>query len=127
MDINPIIEYRFIYMAQKTNNKINADVQEKVLQFGRSLKRSGIPINKLVIFGSYAKNKATKESDIDVCVVSPNFGKDQIDEMQYLFKARRNIDGRIEPYPVSIDEYRELESPLIWEIKKYGFEISNLL
>lgn len=114
-------------MAQKTNNKISASVQEKVLQFGRLLKQSGIPINKLVIFGSYAKNKATKESDIDVCIVSPNFGKDQIDEMQYLFKARRDIDGRIEPYPASVEEYRELESPLMWEIRKYGFEISGLL
>jgi len=114
-------------MAQATIGKINKEIQEKVLQFGRLLQREGIPISKLVIFGSYAKNKASKYSDIDVCVVSTKFGKDTTDEMQYLFKERRKIDDLIEPYPASPTEYDEIESPFIWEVRKYGLEISGLL
>jgi predicted nucleotidyltransferase len=113
-------------MATKKINQIN-NIQERVLQFGRLLISNGIPISKLVVFGSYAKNKATEYSDIDVCVVSPKFGKDHIEEMQYLFKARRNIDSLIEPYPASPTEYSELESPIIWEINKHGLELQGLL
>ncbi len=114
-------------MDKKTEFILNKGVQEKVLQFGRLLQRSGIPISKLVVFGSHAKNKATGTSDIDVCVVSPKFGSDNVDEMQYLFKQRRKVDTRIEPFPASLSEYAELESPLMSEIRKYGLEISQLL
>ncbi len=114
-------------MNETTTGKINNDIQDKVLQFGRMLRQKGIPINKLLIFGSYAKGKASPHSDIDVCVVSENFGKDPIEEMQYLFKERRQIDNRIEPHPASFQEYSLTESPLMWEIRKYGFEISGLL
>ena len=114
-------------MAKKTSEKINIGVQEKVLQFGRLLQQEGISINKLVIFGSYAKNKPSRFSDIDVCVVSSMFGKDSIDEQQFLFKERRKVDSRIEPYPASLLEYRQTESPLMWEIREHGLEISELL
>ena len=114
-------------MATETSYKINKSVEDTVLQFGRYLIQHGTPISKLVIFGSYAKNNAHKYSDIDVCVVSPKFGKDPVDEMQYLFKQRRNVDSSIEPYPASLEAYEELESPIIWEIRKYGKEITALL
>lgn len=114
-------------MATKTNQKLNSEVKEKVLQFGRVLIKKGIPITKLLIFGSYAKNTASKYSDIDVCVVSPKFGIDAIDEMQYLFHQRREIDSRIEPYPASPSEYRKMESPIMFEIRKFGLEVSGLL
>ena len=114
-------------MDETTNGKINNDIQDKVLQFGRMLKQKGILVNKLLIFGSYAKGKASSYSDIDVCVVSENFGKDPIEEMQYLFKERRNIDNRIEPHPASLEEYNLTESSLMWEIRKYGLELSGLL
>lgn len=113
-------------MAQKSNT-INNKVKNYVLQFGRLLEQEGIPVSKLVIFGSYAKNTASEDSDIDVCVVSSKFGKDTIDEMQFLFKQRRKIDSRIEPYPASITEFNTVQSPLMWEIRKFGLEISNLL
>ncbi|HKR06395.1 MAG TPA: nucleotidyltransferase domain-containing protein [Bacteroidia bacterium] len=114
-------------MAAKTFDQVNKDVQEKVIRFGRLLRSNGIPISKLVLFGSYAKNKANRNSDIDVCVVSSQFGKDHIEEMQYLFKQRRNVDVLIEPYPASPAEYSELESPIIWEIRKDGLEFQELL
>lgn len=105
-------------MARKTF--ITKQIRKNVLEFGELVKKEGIPVSKLIIFGSYAKKKATKYSDIDVCVVSPRFGKDTTDELQFLFKRSRLIDSRIEPYPVSPKEYRITATPLIYEIKKYG-------
>ena len=108
-------------MVKKTN--INADIKKKVLNFKTLLEKEGIPVYKIIIFGSYAKNKAKKESDIDVCVVSPKFGSDSVEELQYLLKQRRKIDSRIEPFPVSSDEYKNSFSPIIDEIRKFGKEV----
>ena len=78
----------------------------------------------MIIFGSYVKDYANAESDIDLCIVSSSFGRDPIDEMQYLFKQTRKVDTRIEPIPVSPKEYRTSSSPLISEIRNSGYEIS---
>ena len=113
-------------MATKTIQQINKEVEEKVLAFGRLLEEKGIPVKKLVVFGSYAKNQATINSDIDLCVVSSEFGKDPIDEMQFLVKQTPKIDTMIEPYPFSPQGYNELENPLVLEIRKYGKEINRV-
>ena len=102
---------------------INKDIRNIALKFADILERQGIPVEKLIVFGSYVKNRAAEESDIDLCIVSPKFGKDPIEELQFLFKQTRKIDTRIEPIPVSPQEYRESFSPLIFEIKKFGREI----
>lgn len=114
-------------MAQKTNSKISKEVQEKVLTFGRLLQKKGIPISKLVIFGSYAKNNASINSDIDVCIVSTEFGKDSIVELQNLLKERRKVDNMLEPFPVTPSDYNLIESPLMFEIRKHGLDIAKWL
>lgn len=104
---------------------INKEIRDIALSFGKAVRKKGIPIKKLVIFGSYAKGKARPESDIDICVVSPKFGKDIIEEMQFLLKQSRHIDTRIEPYPVSPQEYKKTVSPIIFEIRQFGQEIKG--
>lgn len=108
-------------MVKKT--VINKEVKKIASNFGRAVTKEGIPIKKLIIFGSYAKGRARPESDIDICIVSPKFGKDSIKELQFLFKIRRGIDSRIEPFPVSWEEYKKTVSPIIFEIKQFGQEI----
>lgn len=110
-------------MATKTNNKINKEIEEKVSYFGKMLEQDGIPVKKLILFGSYVKNKAGQYSDIDVCVVSSKFGKDIIKDLSFLLNESAKVDSRIEPHAFSPKEYDELENPLVWEIRKYGQEI----
>lgn len=95
----------------------------QVKKFARTIKYKGIPIAELIIFGSYAKGKAKGYSDIDLAIVSPKFGKDLIGELQFLLKQIRNVDDRIEPIPVSLEEYKYGISPFIFEVKKFGKEI----
>lgn len=112
-------------MAQRT--VINKNIENIVLKFGKAVRKHGIPVKKLVIFGSYAKGRARRgESDIDICVVSPKFGKDSVEELQLLFKIRRAIDSRIEPFPTSWQDYKRTTSPIIFEIKKFGREIKKI-
>ncbi len=110
-------------MAQ--TKTINKNVKSIVLRFRNILEQQGIPIEKILIFGSYAKNKARADSDIDICVISPLFGKDSLEELQFLLKQRRKIDSRIEPIPVSSLEYKKTTTPFIFEIKKFGKEIKD--
>ena len=102
---------------------ISKDVKNTALKFAKLLEDQGITVDKMIVFGSYVKNMAGEESDIDLCIVSPEFGEDPVEEMQFLFKQTRKVDTRIEPIPVSPQEYKESSSPLIFEIKKFGREI----
>lgn len=47
-------------------------------------KKKGINVDKIVIFGSYAKDKQSEDSDIDIIVVSKDFRNKGIFEIVHL-------------------------------------------
>lgn len=50
---------------------------------------------KVIVFGSYAKGKATPESDLDLVVISQDFADFSLDErFSLLFQARRHPKTR---------------------------------
>ena len=76
--------------------------QEKVRQLVKEYSKlvvANMIVNKIILYGSYARGNARKDSDIDVAVVVPksSISKDIIDDMAKLFKLRRNISTDIEP------------------------------
>lgn len=99
---------------------INKNIIDTVKKFRTAIEIAGIPVEKMILFGSYAKGTARTNSDIDIAVVSKKFGYDDIDEMQLLWKETHLVDSRIEPYPLSPRDLREGFSPIAYEIKKYG-------
>ena len=56
-----------------------------------------IGIYQIILFGSYAKNNATVDSDIDIAIVVEKFNDDYLSIITNLYKLTRNIDDRIEP------------------------------
>lgn len=104
-------------MVKKT---INKNIIDTVKRFRTAIETAGIPVEKMILFGSYAKGTARVNSDIDIAVVSKNFGYDDVDEMQLLWKETHLVDSRIEPYPLSPRDLREGFSPIAYEIKTYG-------
>jgi len=86
------------------------------------LGRNGITVEKGVVFGSYARGDQTRESDIDVLVVSPIFdGKKDDSVLDTLWRARRHADMRLEPIAVGVHEFQEdEESPLIGVARREG-------
>ncbi|MCM8756566.1 MAG: nucleotidyltransferase domain-containing protein [Candidatus Omnitrophica bacterium] len=59
----------------------------------------------MFLFGSYAKGKANRDSDIDLIVVSSHFYKGKyMKHMQYLFKKSAKISSLLEPIPATPDE-----------------------
>lgn len=105
-------------MAKKTLIKI-------VRKFSALLKEAGIPVEHVILFGSYAKGEAGKDSDIDLCVVSKSFGKDRLKEIGILLKFAARVDGRIEAIPASIKAWRtDKLSPILHEVRRTGVKIS---
>ncbi len=41
--------------------------------FKSALEAEGIKVNRIILFGSYAKRRPRRESDIDVAIISENF------------------------------------------------------
>jgi uncharacterized protein len=93
----------------------------KAAQFVEELSHS-IRVSGAYLFGSYAKNQATTDSDIDVLIVSPDFGEDGIADLLMLMKARRGIDRRIEPHPIHEKDFNQ-EHPLFWEVNQNLIQI----
>lgn len=105
-------------MAKKIPKKINTAIS----QYITILKTDKLPIEQVFLFGSYAKGKQNKWSDIDLCVISPKF-KDTWQAMQYLWSKRVfSKDAMIEPIGFSVKDFRE-NSTLTNEIKQTGIEI----
>lgn len=99
------------------------DALKKAKKFVIQLKNEGCAIESAYLFGSYAKGTQHEDSDIDVCVVSPKFGKDYLDEMSFLRSRALKIDIRIEPIPLTPTDFSDPYSSLATEIRNTGLAI----
>jgi predicted nucleotidyltransferase len=99
----------------------------EVRDYLAALKRDNLPIDRVILFGSYAKGAARRGSDIDLLVISPSFkDTDTIDATQYLWRKRLKDDGlTIEPLGMSPERFTE-DSSLTREIKETGVSVETV-
>lgn len=109
-------------MARKIYLKEN--YVERINEFLNLLRQRNIEISQVILFGSYAKGKPTPDSDIDLVVISPRFGKNIPKEMMFLRKIAIKVDSRIEPIPLSPNDLNDRYSTFIQEIKRNGRNLS---
>lgn len=103
---------------------VDPEIERIALKYISVLINKGIRIDRVVIFGSYASGNIREVSDIDIAVVSPDFGKDRYEEGKMLFQSAWRIDPRLEPVPISTHAYEnDTWLPLIYEIREKGIEI----
>ena len=100
-------------------------IVKKVKMFLLKLKESGVSVDSAYLFGSYAKRRSSKFSDIDVAVISSDFSDDRFEEGIKLSVIAGQIDNRIEPIPFTPGSFVE-NDPLVWEIKKDGIPIEDI-
>lgn len=95
-----------------------------IRQYVATLKADQLPIQRVLLYGSYAKGRQHKWSDIDVCIISPKF-KDSLHAMQYLWSKRNfNPNATIEPVGFNPKDFRdENETSLTREIKQHAVEM----
>lgn len=105
-------------MVQKT---LLRDTPENLIAaYKNILEKNGIAVEKIILFGSYAKGTAKPWSDLDLCVVSKNFGKDYEDELSFLNRLTIRVDPMIEPHPYHPKDLADFYDPLAHEINKTG-------
>lgn len=105
-------------------NKTIVKAIQKYLQYVRE---QGIPVSYGVLFGSYAKGKAHKWSDVDLLVVSPKYDRKRTTkDYENLWMYASRTDNRIEPIPVGEKQYKEDDSSLIIEVARREGQIIPL-
>ncbi len=103
--------------------KIPSGVIETIKKFIKLLKEENITIEKVILFGSYAKGTSTKDSDIDLAIISPDFKEEDCIKNMTLLLCKANIlKADIQTIPFSIEEYNEPKG-IMEEILNTGVEL----
>jgi len=103
---------------------VDPEISEIISRFVHILTTNGIRVEKAILYGSYATGRVHSGSDLDLAIVSPDFGKDRFEEGKMLHRLAWRIDPRIEPIPISSASYENNTwIPLIYEIRQKGIEI----
>jgi len=55
------------------------------------------PLQKVILYGSYARNQWNSDSDIDVAIVVETCDEDFLEELTNLYRIKNKVDARIEP------------------------------
>ena len=77
----------------------------------------------IVLYGSYARDEQTGDSDIDLAViltgdVSPGIEIDRM--LDDITEVSEQYNSLISVYPVSLADYKNLNSPLLMNMRKEG-------
>lgn len=94
---------------------------EKIRQY-RLLLKEHFDVEKVYLFGSYAKETNSEDSDLDVAIVVKSVEGDYFSIVPLIWKLRRQIDDRIEPILI---EKENDKGGFLDEIQKYGIEINE--
>lgn len=99
------------------------DISKIIKLYKNRLKKSGIDVTKIILFGSYAHGRPHPWSDLDLCVISEDFGKDSIEETSRINYLANNISPLIEAHPITPHDLAEENVSIAYDVKKYGIEV----
>lgn len=103
-------------------DRIPESVQKVVKDYVAELRKQ-IPVEKVVLFGSYAKGTPHEFSDIDLAIFSDYF-KDmsRIDSLRFLLLKAADYDLDLEPQGFTMDDYYQ-PLGLVSEILETGIAL----
>lgn len=91
-----------------------------VKRYRKCIEAEGVLVSKAILFGSQAKGTSNEWSDVDICIVSPSFGKDLHAERVKLMHLRYSVSDLIEPHPYTQEQLEDPYDPLAAEIRNTG-------
>jgi predicted nucleotidyltransferase len=100
-------------------------IEDQILdEFRRAIERLyGKRLKSIILYGSWARDEATEDSDIDLAVVLEGdvVPGEEIDRMiDVVTEMNLSYGVLISVYPVSEKHYQTLDSPLLLNIRKEG-------
>jgi predicted nucleotidyltransferase len=103
---------------------VEKKVEQIIHRFVDVLVKKNIKIDQVILYGSYASGRMKIYSDIDIAIISPDFGKDKFEESKLLLQTAWRIDPRLQPVPISSESFNQKNwVPLIHQIKASGIEV----
>ncbi len=93
-----------------------------VKEFVDQCRAKGLSFHKIFLFGSYAKGEATKNSDIDLLLVSDQFTNNIFENLKLYSKVNIKFPI-IETHPYSTNEYLQ-GNDFIKEVEKESITIN---
>jgi predicted nucleotidyltransferase len=111
---------KYVAMVKTAMKTIDGVLEE----FRKRLEKLyGERLKNIVLYGSWARGEATEDSDIDIALVfegeiTPG---DEIDRMiDIITEINLKYGVLISVYPVSEEDYLNLKSPLLMNIRREG-------
>lgn len=106
-------------MVEKT---INKDILNSINDFIEEIKKY-YNVAAIILFGSYAKGTENEDSDIDIAIISSDFN-DIIEDGAKLIGLTWKIDTRIEPHPITTEDYEKVSNPFVKEVMNTGIKVA---
>jgi len=95
-----------------------------IKRYVATLRENGIPVQRVLLFGSWARGSASEESDVDIALISDKFTGDRFEDRRKIVPLRRAINNRLEPIPFNSKIFAH-GGNLIDEIIRQGEEIDG--
>lgn len=102
--------------------RINNDIMKKVNKYVQEIS-SKYKVKTIILFGSYAKGTYHVDSDIDIAIVTDDYNN-IFEEQVKLKELRWEIDLRIEPHIIAIEDFEEIKTPLVKELLDTGIKVA---
>jgi len=94
-------------------------IRNVIQKFKQALRGADFPSHRMVIYGSYARNEARADSDIDICLISDAFKRNKEKYRKEAVLVAFNVDPRIQVVLVDPHELKTNKlSPLWSHIRK---------
>ena len=106
-------------MVERT---INREILESINKFVEEAKKY-YNVKVVILFGSYAKGTENENSDIDIAIISEDF-EDVYDCIAHLMGLTWNIDTRIEPHPITKEDFDTVSNLFVKEVIETGIQVA---
>lgn len=103
-----------------------SQIKNVVEQYLKELKKLGVAVERVILYGSHAKGTAKPHSDIDLVIIAKDLSKwPPIERLQMLSRATLHIDAPLEVLGYTPDEIKQRgEESIFWEeISRTGKEL----
>jgi len=103
---------------------MDKNIDVAITKYLNLIKEKFPDIESVYLFGSYAKGISTEDSDIDLALIFKDLDDSKRFDIQVqLMVLAAKVDSRIEPHPISHDDFLS-GNPLVIEIKKTGIQVA---
>jgi len=103
--------------------EVPCEIIKLIEEFVKLVKEENIAIDKVILFGWYAKGTNREDSDIDLAIVSRDFSEENcIDIMELLLSKANLLKVDIQTIPFSIEEYNSPKE-IMEKILNTGIEL----